>query len=76
MTELEVMKDKNLLIMYFQTKNEKWGLINIYASNGRVGRKETCDKLERIMEMIETNQIMCMGDFKTCLFNSKKDGRK
>ena len=53
MAGLEGMKDKNLLIMDYKTNNEKWGLINIYASNSRVGRKETYEKLERIVETMK-----------------------
>ena len=48
MTRLELWKDKNFLINEFQTSNERWGLINIYASNNKIGRKETYGKMEKI----------------------------
>ena len=53
MTGFELWKDKNVLITKFQTSNERWGLINIYASNNKIGRKETYEKLERIMDNIK-----------------------
>lgn len=68
------MKDKNLLITEFQSKNESWGIINIYASNSRVERKGTYGKLERIMVIMKDKQIMCMGDFKTPLYYFDKLG--
>ena len=49
MTGVEIWKDNFFIITEFQTSNKKWGLINIYASNNKVGRKETYGKLERIL---------------------------
>ncbi len=52
MIGFELWKDNNFLITEFQTSNERWGLINIYASNNKIGRKETYGKIERIMDII------------------------
>ena len=53
MTGFELWKDKKFLIIEFQTSNERLGLINIYASNNKIGRKETYGKLERIMDTMK-----------------------
>ena len=49
MTRVEVWRDRNFIITEFQTSIQHWGLINIYASNSKVGRKETYEKLVRIL---------------------------
>ena len=74
MMGVEVWKDRNFIITNFQTRIECWGLINIYASNRKVGRKETYDKLVRILETMKDKQLMCMGDFNTPLYHSEKLG--
>ena len=74
MMGVEVWKDRNFIIIDFQTSIQHWGLINIYASNNNVGRKETYDKLARILETMKDKKLMCMGDFNTPLYHSKKLG--
>ena len=74
MMGVEVWKDRNFIITDFQTSIQHWGLINIYASNSKVGRKETYDKMVRILETMKDKQLMCMGDFNTPLYHSKKLG--
>lgn len=49
MARVEIWRDYFFIITKFQTSNQNWGLINIYASNNKVGRKETYGKLERII---------------------------
>ena len=74
MTRFELWRDKNVLITEFQTSRESWGLVNIYAPNNKVRRKETYEKLERIMETMKEKQMMCMGDFNTPLYHLEKSG--
>ena len=59
---------------FFHSSIHCWGLINIYASNRKLGRKETYDKLARISETMKDKQLMCMGDFNSPLYHSEKLG--
>ena len=63
----EVCKDRNFIITDFHSSIHGWGLINIYASNRKLGRKETYDELARITKTMKDKQLMCMGDFNTPL---------
>ena len=74
MTRAYVWKDRNFIIIDFQYSIHCWGLINIYASNRKLGRKETYDKLARITETMKDKKLMCMGDFNTPLYHSEKSG--
>ena len=69
MMGVEVWRDKNFIITEFQTSNQHWGLINIYASNSKVGRKENYGNLVGILETMKDKQLKCMGDFNTPLYH-------
>ena len=70
----EVWKDKFIIITDFHSSIQCWGSINSYASNSRLGRKETYDKLARITKTMKDRKLMCMGDFNTPLYDSEKLG--
>ena len=70
----EIWKEKNFIITHFQMNSHCWKLINIYAPNSRLGRKEMYDNLIRITETMLEEQWMCMGDFNTPLYHSEKWG--
>ena len=74
MTGFELWKDTHFLITEFKTSDQRWGLINIYASNNKIGRKETYGKMEKITNTMKDKQMMCMGDFNTPLYHSEKLG--
>ena len=74
MNEIEVWKDNFFIIIDFHSSIQCWGLINIYAYNRKLGRKETYDKLVKILETMKDKKLMCMGDFNTPLYHSKKLG--
>ena len=76
MMGVEIWRDKNFIIIEFETSNQNWGLINIYASNNKVGRRETYGKMERIIETMKDKQLMCMGDFNTHPLSLKEVRRK
>ena len=70
----KVWKEFFIIITNFQSSIQCWGLINIYASNSRLERKETYDKWVIIIETIKDEHLMCMGDFDSPLYHSEKLG--
>ena len=55
----EIWKEKNFIIIHFQSNYHCWKLINIYAPNSRFRRKEIYDNLIRIAEKMLEEQWMC-----------------
>ena len=74
MVGYEIWKEKNFIIIHFQSNGHCWKLINIYPPNSRFGRKEMYENLVRITETMLDEQWMCMGDFNTPLYHSEKRG--
>ena len=70
----EIRKEKNFVITHFQCNRHNWNMINIYAPNSRVGRKEMYDNLVKLTDTRLQDQWMCMGDFNTPLYHSEKRG--
>ena len=46
----EIWREKNFVIIHFQSSSHSWNLINIYAPNSRLGRKEMYDNLVRLTD--------------------------